>query len=137
MRRATAVVAMLLVPAGAAAQVRLLESAERLAAATVLQQEGPERERSVARTWIGVAMAAGGAAMAVYSSGLPCADDSALREQLGVRSCVGTNSVFGASLGAMLGGALLALAWSDVPAARDLSVGAAPGRVSVGRRFGW
>ena len=137
MRLATAVVAMLLVPAGVAAQDRLLESGRRLAAATVLQQEDPERERSVARTWIGVAMAAGGAAMAVYSSGLPCADDRALREQLSVRSCVGTNTVFGASLGAMLGGALLVLAWSDVPAARDVSVSAAPGRVSVGRRFGW
>ncbi len=139
MRRATAVVvAILLVPAGAAAQDGLLESGRRLAAATVLQQEDSERERSVARTWIGVAMAAGGAAMAVYSSGLACADDRALREQSerAVNMRRDEQRVRCQPRGDV-GRRVAALAWSDVPAARDLSVGAAPGRVSVGRRFGW
>ena len=40
-------------------------------------------------------------------------------------------------IGAIAFGTLLTTVWSDVPLARDLDIGAAPGRITVGRTFGF
>ena len=131
-----ALIAVLAVPAVAAAQDRILESAERLAAGTMLQMDS-ERERSPGRTWAGVAMLAGGGIMAAYYGASTCAENRALGELLDIRSCGEAATLFSVGAGVAVVGTLFATIWSDVPVARDLSVVAAPGRVTVGRTFGW
>lgn len=63
MRTTVAVIATVLAAPGLG-QAQILESAERLIAETAMQEIGGSR-RSMARTWIGVGLAAGGAVVAL------------------------------------------------------------------------
>ena len=138
MHRITVVVlvAVLAAPAVATAQNRILESAERLAAGTVLQMD-QERVRSAGRTWAGVAMLAGGGIMAAYYGASTCAENRLAGELLDIRSCGEAATLFSVGAGVAVVGVLFATVWSDVPVARDLNVGVAPGRVTLGRTFGF
>lgn len=78
-------IGVLAVPALAGAQGRILESAERLVAETALQEVGGTR-RSMARMWLGVGLASGGAVVAFMRQSCRVAgallDDSALHVSL-------------------------------------------------------
>ena len=133
-----AIIALCLVivlPSLVAAQDRpLLEAA--LAQATTAPIS-PERERSMARTWWGVAMIAGGTAMVVSAAGTECAESDLVADLAGVQTCDDVQSTGALGLVLVGAGALLATIWSDVPVVRDLTIGATSGRVQVGRTFGW
>ena len=129
-------VAVLAAPAVAVAQDRLLESAERLAAGTLLQMD-QERERSAGRTWAGVTMLAAGGIMAAYYGASTCAENRFAGEILDIRSCGEAATLFSVGAGVAVVGVLFATIWSDVPVARDLAVQVSPGRLTVGRTFGF
>ena len=137
---ALAVVFAVVVPFATAAQEAstssetLLEAA--LSRASTLQAE-PETVRSMTRTWWGVALVAGGTAIAASSAGTECVKSDLLSDFSGLPTCDEVASVISLGLIVAGTGALLATIWSDVPVVRDLSIGAAPGRVQVGRTFEW
>ena len=54
-----------------------------------------------------------------------------------VPTCGELWGVFGVGAGLTVSGVLLATIWSDVPVARDLDFTPTPGRVTVGRTFGF
>ena len=203
-------IVVLAAPALAGAQGRILESAERMIAETAMQEIGGSR-RSMARTWIGVGLAAGGAVVALMRQDCRVAgtlSDEAAVHILAVniagsagvvfdnaRQATATKtdgrcdfdwtvdstpvllSIFGdtvydtsveqvsdlrsdfpevvetqgtaraekyrpkgllyGGLGMAAAGALLAVLWSDVPVARDLSVSPTRGGVAIGSRIGF
>lgn len=112
----------------------LLEQA--LSRASLLQPE-LGRERSTTRTWVGAVMATVGGLAMIGAAVSDCADNDVLAALLDVPTCGQLKGVLGLGAGLTAGGILLATIWSDVPVARDLDFTAAPGRVTVGRTFGF
>ncbi|MXY57900.1 MAG: hypothetical protein F4Y41_16150 [Gammaproteobacteria bacterium] len=105
-----------------------------LSRARTLQSE-PERVRSMERTWAGVAMMAGGVTLLATQVGRVCGEDADTAYIFDVPTCDSVSAIGGVGVGIAVSGLLLATIWSDVPVVRDLQVGAAPGRVEVGRTF--
>ena len=95
------------------------------------QPQSPARRRSMARTWGGVGLIAGGLLLVRQKcDGI----------RLGNR-CVGSVTWLGGStmtgVAVMTGGVLLATMFADVPANNAVTLTVAPDRVSVGKTFGF
>ena len=114
--------------ADAESSPRLMESAKRAAVRFAVEQsdEEPVRRRSMARTWGGVGLIVAGLVVPV-----------------GVERGIGTYKRTEYHPGGVLvaaglvgAGVMLATVWSDVPA-NSVDFGVAPGRVRVGKTFGW
>ena len=107
------------------------EAAKRAVAAAVeaaaVQDGGVERRRSMARTWGGVGLMAAGLFVPLVCLSAPGKE--------GGWSCEMTASGVATTAGMVGSGLLLATVWSGVPAAPSIDFG--PGRVRVGKTFGW
>ncbi len=116
----------------------IVASAVRAVATLQTEAEEPARRRSMARTWTGVALIGGGAAIAVAYGGQPsCVTERApgyYYEACNYDSDDDPALMVGSALAAV--GLLLATMWSDVPA-NAIEVSVAPGRVRVGKTFGF
>ena len=128
--------ALIVVPAVAVAQSDALgirESAERAAVRFAVAQTAdrePARRRSMARTWGGVALIGVGLVMPVQTETcLTLLFSTACRKDMYTPGVV-------AAVGFITTGVLLTSVWSDVPA-NAIDFGIAPGRIRVGKTFGF
>lgn len=116
----------------------IVSSAVRAVATLQAEAEAPARRRSMARTWTGVALLGGGAAIAFAYGGQPsCVTETApgyRYEACSYDSDDDPALMVGSGLAVV--GLLLATMWSDVPA-NAIGVSVAPGRVTVGKTFGF
>ena len=100
------------------------------------QPSSQERERSMGRTWSGVALLGLGTYVSMDAATSVCGTN-ALGSVLAGQSCgqAGTKFVFG--LGMIGSGVLLATIFSDVPVMRDMTIAPTRGGLQVGASFGF
>lgn len=121
-------------PARAADEPTILEAANTAAVRFAAEQQAddePARRRSMGRTWGGVALIGVGLIMPVQQE--TCVT------LFGVEAGCVTEAYtpgIAAAVGLIGTGVLLATVWSDVPA-NAIDFGIAPGRVQVGKTFGF
>lgn len=129
---------LIAVPAHALAAdaLGLRESAERTAVrfATEQQDDGPERRRSMGRTWSGVGLIVAGS---VVGLAMPVQREACVTTVFASACAKETNTgAVIAALGLITAGVGLATVWSDVPA-NSINVGLAPGRFHVATTLGF
>jgi hypothetical protein len=129
----TVVIAMPVVSLAQLLEGAILQSAERAAAGLALQSEASGNRRSRGRTWAGLVMIATGAALAsatrrtvTRSGGVLVSETKDWYEPIAYPG-----------IGVAVTGVLLATISSDVPANSQVDFAVTPGRVRVGKTFGF
>ena len=129
----TVVIAMPVVSFAPPSEGTILQSAERAAAGLALQSEASGSRRSRGRTWAGLVMIATGAALAsatrrtvTRSGGVLVSETKDWYEPIAYPG-----------IGVAVTGVLLATISSDVPANSQVDFAVTPGRVRVGKTFGF
>ncbi len=101
-----------------------------------VQQPSQERTRSMARTWGGVALIAGGAVLASVQQEVCVVGFGFLAGLSGCETSWHKPLGF-TGIGIATVGVLLATVWSDVPVMRNMTVAPTRGGIEVGASFGF
>ncbi|MCY4507561.1 MAG: hypothetical protein OXG35_11465 [Acidobacteria bacterium] len=110
----------------------IIQSAERVAVGVELQSGATRSWRSRSRTWAGMIMIAGGAVlMSGKKETVRCTGGDCVSETERYKALVYPG------VGLAVTGVLLATVWSDVPANPHIDFAVTPGRIQVGKTFGF
>ena len=112
----------------------------KAAAMNAAAQQSPAnltRQRSMGRTWTGVAMIGGGAFLTLYAATSTCAETAFASAVFDTQTCGQAWTKVGAGLGVATVGVLLATVFSDVPVMNAITIAPTQGGVQAGTSFGF